>query len=66
MKLESLRIQNFRAIDDETIHFDDYTCLIGANGCGKSTVLCALNIFFRETSGSSLNLINLEKEDFHN
>lgn len=66
MKLESLRIQNLRAIDDETIYFDDYTCLVGANGCGKSTILCALNIFFRETTESRLDLINLDIEDFHN
>lgn len=66
MKLESLRIQNFRAVEDETVYFDDYTCLVGPNGCGKSTVLCALNILFRERTGSSLDLTNLGKEDFHN
>lgn len=66
MKLESLKIQNLRAIYDETICFDDYTCFVGTNGSGKSTVLCALNILFRETEGSHVDLINLDKEDFHN
>ena len=33
---------------------------------GKSTILTALNIFFRESSGSSTNLTNLTEQDFHN
>jgi len=61
MKLKSLRIQNLRSFKDETIAFNDYTCLVGANGAGKSTVLCALNIFFREID--SLKCLN--EEDFH-
>lgn len=43
----------------------DYTALVGANGAGKSNVLCALNIFFRETENSSTNLNELDAEDFH-
>lgn len=65
MRIDSVHIKNFRAFKDEIISFDNYTCLIGANGAGKSTVLCALNVFFRETENSSTNLITLEKEDFH-
>lgn len=65
MRIASVHIKNFRAFKDEIISFDNYTCLIGANGAGKSTVLCALNVFFRETENSSTNLITLEKEDFH-
>ena len=29
MKLKRLRIENFRSFKDETICFDDYTCLVG-------------------------------------
>jgi predicted ATP-dependent endonuclease of OLD family len=65
MRLASVRIQNFRAFADETIYFNDYTCLVGPNGGGKSTVLTALNIFFRETSQSQTDLFKLDKEDFH-
>lgn len=65
MKIESVRIQNFRSFDDETVVLDDYTCLVGPNGSGKSTVLTALNIFFRETENSSTNLVELGREDFH-
>ena len=65
MQIKSVRIKNLRAYADETIHLDAYTCLVGANGAGKSTVLCALNIFFRETESAATNLSNLDKEDFH-
>lgn len=65
MKIASVRIQNFRSFFDETIEFDDYTCLVGPNGSGKSTVLTSLNVFFRETANTSTNLVELGREDFH-
>lgn len=65
MFIHPIRIKNLRAYSDETVEFAPYTCMVGANGAGKSTILCALNIFFRETENSSTNLSNLEKEDFH-
>jgi len=65
MKIESIRIENFRSFRDETIVLDDYTCLVGPNGGGKSTVLCALNVFFRETENSSTDVTSLSAEDFH-
>jgi energy-coupling factor transporter ATP-binding protein EcfA2 len=65
MHIKSIRIKNLRAYYDETVDLDNYTCLVGANGAGKSTVLCALNIFFRETESAATNLSNLEREDFH-
>lgn len=65
MRIKSVRIKNLRAYRNETVELDNYTCLVGANGAGKSTVLCALNIFFREIESASTNLTNLDKEDFH-
>lgn len=65
MRLKSLHIQNLRSFRDETIEFDAYTTLVGANGSGKSTVLCALNILFRDSADSPLNLLELQAEDFH-
>jgi putative ATP-dependent endonuclease of the OLD family len=65
MRLASVRIQNFRAFSDETVFFNDYTCLVGPNGGGKSTVLMALNIFFRDIRHSQTDLLKLDKEDFH-
>lgn len=66
MKLSELRIKNFRSFKDRTISFDEYTCLVGPNGAGKSNVLQALNVFFRNTSGSSVSLHVFSEEDFHN
>ena len=65
MKIESVRIKNFRSFRDVTIPFNDYTCLVGANGAGKSTVLTALNIFFRDSENVPVNISTLDKEDFH-
>ncbi|MES9811343.1 MAG: AAA family ATPase [Candidatus Thiodiazotropha sp.] len=65
MKLTEIRIKNFRSFEDETIYFDEYTCLVGPNGSRKSTVLQALNVFFRNTAGSSVNLHMFSDEDFH-
>jgi energy-coupling factor transporter ATP-binding protein EcfA2 len=65
MKLASIRLENFRAFEDETITFNDYTCLVGPNGGGKSTVLTALNIFFRYSPDSATNVTALDADDFH-
>jgi len=65
MKLSKLRIENFRSFKDETIYFDDYTCLVGANGTGKSAVLTALNVFFRNNASTATNVLTLSEEDFH-
>ena len=62
MRIHSIRIQNFRSFKDETIEFENYNCLVGANGAGKSNVLLALNLFFRE---EEFGRINLCEEDFH-
>src|SRR5579875_903221 len=58
MKIATIRIKNFRAFADQTINLNDYTCLVGPNGGGKSTILYALNIFFQERTA-------LTAEDFH-
>ena len=65
MKIESVRIENLRTFADVTIPLDNYTCLVGPNGSGKSTILCGLNIFFRESENVSTDLIHLGLEDFH-
>lgn len=44
MLLRGLRIENFRAIRNSTIHFEEGTALIGENDCGISSVLDALEL----------------------
>lgn len=65
MKIETVRIENFRAFKDETIQIDDYTTFVGPNGVGKSTVFHALNLFFRQSKDSQTDLIKLSASDFH-
>lgn len=64
MRLARLRIKNFRCFDDQEIAFGNYSCFVGANGSGKSTVLMALNVFFRNTN-APFDVVNLQEEDFH-
>ena len=65
MRIDSVRIENFRSFEDATVPFNDYACLVGPNGVGKSTVLTALNVFFREFENTPTDLSQLEQEDFH-
>lgn len=66
MRIKSVRVRNFRSIEDEAIELQDYTCLVGANGSGKSNFMHALNIFFGESDIPGLNTRQLDEEDFHN
>ncbi|CNB79751.1 Predicted ATPase [Yersinia frederiksenii] len=52
MKIQSVRVKNFRALADVTIPFDSVTTFIGPNGAGKSTVLRALDWFFNGKLGA--------------
>ncbi|MEN8720400.1 MAG: ATP-binding protein, partial [Oceanococcaceae bacterium] len=65
MKIESVRIENFRGFLDETIDVNKYACFVGPNGAGKSTILAALNVFFRQHKDSKTDLSKLSAEDFH-
>jgi putative ATP-dependent endonuclease of the OLD family len=65
MRIDKVRIKNFRSFSDVEINLSPYTSLVGPNGGGKSTILCALNIFFRETENAATNLSDLDAEDFH-
>lgn len=55
MRLKTVRIKNFRALRDVTVDFGKVTTFIGPNGCGKSTVLRALDWFFNGGRSSMLN-----------
>ena len=65
MRIDKIGIKNFRSFSDVEINSSAYTSLVGPNGGGKSTILCALNIFFRETENAATNLSDLDAEDFH-
>lgn len=65
MKIKSIRIENFRCFQDETIYVNRYSCFVGPNGAGKSTVLSALNVFFQERASSPTDVSKLIDEDYY-
>lgn len=65
MKIKRIRIEHFRCWKDQSIELDNYNCFVGANGAGKSAILCALNLFFRHSQYSPTNVLNLHEEDFY-
>lgn len=46
MRIKSVKITNFRCLQDVDVDMDSLTTFIGPNGAGKSTVLRALDWFF--------------------
>lgn len=44
MKIQCLRIENFRGIKSADLRFDGHTLLVGGNNVGKSTVCDALDL----------------------
>ncbi len=45
MKFHSIRIQNYKSINDITLYLSDVNLLIGQNNSGKSNILGALKLF---------------------
>lgn len=64
MRLLRIQIDNFRSFRSETIEIGKYTSFVGPNGVGKSTILNALNVFFREATAST-DVFTLSEDDFH-
>lgn len=62
MKLERIRIQNYRSIKDATFSPCDLCALIGGNNSGKSNVLKAINLVLGDRWPS---VRSLEDKDFH-
>lgn len=57
MRLKSIRIKNFRLIEDLHVDLSPQTAILGGNGCGKSTVLRAMERFFGQQT-------TMEADDF--
>lgn len=45
MIIESVHVENFRSIKNETLHCGNLTALVGPNGAGKSSLLSAIEKF---------------------
>ncbi|MCL6667338.1 ATP-dependent nuclease [Streptomyces panaciradicis] len=46
MKITNISVSNFRGIRDLSIPISNFSCIIGENNAGKSSILQALDIFF--------------------
>ncbi|HRP03086.1 MAG TPA: AAA family ATPase [Candidatus Kapabacteria bacterium] len=49
MKLNKIKIHNFRSIIDGEFNLDNYCLLIGENNSGKSTIISALRILYEDS-----------------
>lgn len=52
INLYKLRIQNFRSLKDFESDFKKFTCLIGLNSSGKSTILQSLDFLSQQMNGT--------------
>lgn len=57
MKINSVKVHNYRSIKDDTFDCDDYTIIIGPNNHGKSNLMRAIR--------AVLDTESLEPEDFY-
>lgn len=59
MRIEKVKIHNFRSIKEETFYFNNLSLLVGENNAGKTNIISALRVFYEE-GGVKYN----EKNDF--
>ena len=64
MKIEEVKIHNWRSIRDETISFENLMILIGQNNHGKSNILSAILFFFGEIGLDPLDFC-IETDDLY-
>jgi hypothetical protein len=58
MRLEHIKIDNFRGLSHVDMSFSRFGCLIGENNAGKSSVFQALNMFLRSSSAVDTDFLN--------
>lgn len=51
IKLDTLYISNFKSLKDFQLDFSKFTCLIGLNSSGKSTILQAIDFISQQMNG---------------
>lgn len=68
MNLAEFTVKNYKSLRDVKVDFGNYTTLIGQNGSGKTSVLEALYLFFRDFDivGGTPSAILQETSTWHN
>ena len=51
IELYKCSINNFKSLDNFKIYFSKFTCLVGLNGAGKSTILQAIDFISQQMGG---------------
>ncbi len=51
IELRNFRIRNFKSLDNFFLDFSKFTCLIGLNSAGKSTILQAIDFISQQMKG---------------
>ncbi len=46
MKIQTIKVHNFRSIKDQIFDLTDYSLLVGANDSGKSNIIDAIRVFY--------------------
>jgi len=64
MKIENVKIHNWRSIADEEISFESLMIFIGQNNCGKSNIISSLLFFFGTITANSLDYHNNSTEAY--
>lgn len=52
IRLNRLYISNFKSLDNFELEFSEFTCLIGLNSSGKSTILQAIDFVAQQMNGN--------------
>ncbi|MEU7052583.1 AAA family ATPase [Streptomyces eurythermus] len=61
MRLEHIKIDNFRGLSQVNMPFSRFGCLIGENNAGKSSVFQALNMFLRSGTATETDFLTLAR-----
>lgn len=66
LQITKIEIKNFRSIRNLALKPSSLSILVGKNDCGKSNVLRALNLFFKNKTDDSVNLdFNIDHNAFN-
>lgn len=57
-RIEEIRIQNFRAIENTRLRLEDLTFLVGRNGAGKSTIIDAVEVLREAVTDNLRNALD--------
>ena len=48
MKIQKIKIHNFRSVTDAEFDLDNYSLLVGENNSGKTTIITAIRMFYED------------------